>query len=93
MAKALPGKHHRVTATEAAKNFGALVDRVREQRAVYIVERAGQAVAQIAPVASTRVTVEDLRRLLHENGPVDEEYARAVRAGVKALNIPERPRR
>ena len=93
MKKTPTRKHRRVTATEAAKNFGALVDRVREQRAVYVIERAGQAVAQIAPVASTRVTVEDLRRLLRENGPVDEEYARAVREGVKALNIPERPRR
>jgi len=31
-----------VSASEAAKNFGALVDRVREERAEYIIERAGR---------------------------------------------------
>lgn len=93
MSKIPTRRHRRVSATEAAKNFGALVDRVREQRAVYVVERAGQAVAQVTPVASARVTVDDLRRLLQENGTVDQEYARAVREGVQALNVPERPRR
>jgi hypothetical protein len=30
-----------VSATDAAKNFGRLVNRVREERATYIVERGG----------------------------------------------------
>ena len=39
-----------VPATEAAKNFGRLVDRVREERAVVVVERGGIPVARIVPV-------------------------------------------
>ena len=38
-----------VTATEAAKNFGSIIDRVREDRAVYVVERGGTPVAEIGP--------------------------------------------
>jgi hypothetical protein len=49
-----------VPATEAAKGFGALVDRVRETGAVYQVESRGQLVAQIGP-ARRRTTLADLR--------------------------------
>jgi antitoxin (DNA-binding transcriptional repressor) of toxin-antitoxin stability system len=49
-----------VPATEAAKGFGALVDRVRETGAVYQVESRGQVVAQIGP-ARRRATLGDLR--------------------------------
>jgi hypothetical protein len=83
----------RVTATEAAKNFGTLVDRVREERAFYVVERGGQEVAEIGPVSTKRCTVADLSRLLKELGPVDDEFARDVRDGVAAFNLPEPSRR
>ena len=36
-----------IAATDAAKNFGHLVDRVRETRATYVIERHGRPVAQI----------------------------------------------
>ena len=38
-----------VSATEAAKNFGRLIDRVRETRATYVVERGGTPVATVSP--------------------------------------------
>ena len=50
-----------VTATDAAKNFGAIVDRVREDRAVYVVERGGTPVAQIGPVQHRTFTRSRLR--------------------------------
>lgn len=51
-----------VGATEAAKGFGSLIDRVRESRQVYQVESRGQIVAEISPPRAT-FTVGDLRAL------------------------------
>lgn len=80
-----------ISATDAAKTFGRLVDRVREERATFIVERGGVPVAQIGPVAS-RCTLGDLAELLRTVGPVDEEYLRAVEAGIRRANKPAVPR-
>lgn len=82
----------RVTATEAAKNFGTLVNRVREERAVYVVERGGQAVAEITPVKTRRCTVADLAGVVKELGPFDKAFAQDVRDGIAAFNVPEQPR-
>lgn len=81
-----------ISATEAAKTFGRLVDRVREERAVYIVERGGVPVAQIAPVAGPRCTLRDLADLLRTAGRVDEAYLKAVETGVRRANKPVVPR-
>jgi antitoxin (DNA-binding transcriptional repressor) of toxin-antitoxin stability system len=81
-----------ISATEAAKTFGRLVDRVREERAIYIVERGGKPVAQIGPVSEGRCTLADFVELLRTLGPVDEEYLRAVEAGVRRGNKPAVPR-
>jgi prevent-host-death family protein len=51
----------RVSATEAAKNFGWLVDRVREEQATYVVERGGTPVARIAPVERPSFTMGDFK--------------------------------
>jgi prevent-host-death family protein len=76
-----------VTASEAAKNFGALVGRVREERADYVVERAGTPVARISPVARTDVTVADLVDVLRGPDRLDEDYLREVEKGVAFLNV------
>ncbi len=81
-----------ISATEAAKTFGRLVDRVREERAVYIVERGGVPVAQIAPVAGPRCTLGDLAAVLRTAGRLDEKYLQAVEAGVRTANKPIVPR-
>lgn len=77
-------------ATEAAKNFGALIDRVRESGATYQVESRGQVVAQIGP-ARRRCTLGDLQALLARGprAPADlidaiEEGRREARAGAAA---------
>ena len=62
-----------VTATEAAKNFGTIVDRVREERAVYVVERSGKPVAQIGPVETKVFTLRDLADLLASTPKAVEE--------------------
>jgi antitoxin (DNA-binding transcriptional repressor) of toxin-antitoxin stability system len=77
-----------VSATDAAKNFGRLVDRVREERATYIVERGGTPVAQIGPVEERVCTVADFKALIAEAPRVDEEYLEAVEAAAARHNRP-----
>ena len=89
-----PSARRRVAATEAAKNFGRLVDAVRETRTDVIVERGGVAVARIAPVLERTCTGGDLVDLLRSLSKPDEALRRAVAAGRKRLNaraIPKNP--
>ena len=53
-----------VSATEAAKNFGEVLARVREERAVYVVERRGKPVAEIRPVEESIFTGADFVELV-----------------------------
>jgi antitoxin (DNA-binding transcriptional repressor) of toxin-antitoxin stability system len=75
-----------VTASDAAKNFGALVEQVREARETYVVERAGVPVVQITPVAGSHPTVADLVDCLRRSGRLDERYLAEVERGVAFLN-------
>ncbi|HJN44087.1 MAG: hypothetical protein CL477_16130 [Acidobacteria bacterium] len=79
-----------VTATYAAKNFGALVDRVREEGATYVVERGGAPVAEIRP-AQRPFTGRDLLALIESGPRADEEYLRAVEEGIALMNRDEEP--
>ena len=81
-----------VSATEAAKNFGSIVDRVREDRAVYVVRRAGKPVAQIGPVDVQPFTLTDLAELLDSAPGADEEYLQMVETGIRLLNHPAVPK-
>lgn len=81
----------RISATEAAKSFGRLVDRVREGRATYIIERGGKAVAQIGPVERRAFTLRDFAALLGRLPRVDPEYLTAVEDGVARHNTPRVP--
>jgi prevent-host-death family protein len=83
------GKGRRtVSATEAAKNFGRLVDRVREEEATYLVERGGTPVARISPVSRQVATIGDLKALLWARTGADEAYLRAVEDAVERHNQP-----
>jgi hypothetical protein len=77
-----------VTASEAAKNFGALVERVREARATYVVERSGVPVVEIAPVVWVRPTVADLVGWVRMPERLDEGYLAEVERGIAFLNEP-----
>jgi hypothetical protein len=80
-----------ISASAAAKGFGALIDRVRTERAVYVVERGGAPVAQIAPVPAPQCTVADLVQLWRSHTPAEEPYLAAVEAGVAFFNTPTVP--
>ena len=83
-----------VTATEAAKNFGSIIDRVREDRAVYVVERGGTPVAEIGPTKARTFTVRDFVEIVRSGSipSPGEEYLKAVEEGVAFWNRPEIPK-
>lgn len=86
------GPRARVSATEAAKNFGRLVDRVREERVTYVVERGGTAVARIAPIDRISFTIGDFKALFTSPPRADEPYLKAVDEAAARHNR-RRPRR
>ena len=75
-----------VPATEAAKGFGALVDRVRETGAVYQVESRGQVVAQIGP-ARRRTTRADLRDFVSRGPRAPSELLDAIEEARAASRV------
>jgi antitoxin (DNA-binding transcriptional repressor) of toxin-antitoxin stability system len=81
----------RVTATDAAKNFGRLMDRVRDERATFIIERSGKPVAQIGPLDAPQSTMADFVALIRNGPRLPEEYLRAVEKAVKRHNRPRVP--
>lgn len=85
------GRERTVSASEAAKNFGALVDRVRSERAVYVVERAGTPVVRIEPAETVRCTLGDLAGWLRSREPLDARYLDEVERVVAAFNEPAVP--
>ena len=79
----------RVVAEEAvAGNLCSIVDRVLEDRAVYVVERGGTPVAEIRPVNAKTVTVRDFVDLVRSGSipTAGEEYLNAVEEGVAFWN-------
>ncbi len=83
-----------VSATEAAKKFGEVLARVREERAVYVVERRGKPVARISPVEDRVFTEADFVELARATADpsAGPEYARAVEEGIAFLNRAEVPK-
>jgi prevent-host-death family protein len=80
-----------VSATEAAKNFGRIVDLVREGQVEYVVERAGVPVAKIAPATERSFCARDLVALLRDVAAPDPAFGRAVETGRARLNRPAVP--
>ena len=64
------------------------MNRVREERAIYVIERGGEPVAQIGPVDRKRSTMADFKAWIRTAPHVDEEYLRGVEAGARRLNKP-----
>ena len=82
-----------VAATDAAKNFGRLVDRVREEGATYVIERHGRPVAQIGPVEMDEPkTLRNLIDAIQAAPTLDEEVLRYIEEGIAIYNKPEVPR-
>jgi prevent-host-death family protein len=66
----------RVTATEAARRFSDLLNRVRYGRETFVVMRGGEEVAQIAPAQpAPQVTLRELIERLRQVPPPDPGFA------------------
>src|SRR5262245_15431744 len=81
-------REDRISATDASKNFGRLVDRVREERADYVIERSGQPVARIGPIDAPHGTLADLKALVAAASFAGDDYASAVERAVRRHNKP-----
>lgn len=67
-----------ISAAEAARMFPDMIERVRSQGEVFVVEQAGEPICRIAPVAPARLTVRDLVQLLETAPRPDDAYCDAV---------------
>lgn len=84
---------HRITATEAARDFSNLLSRVRHAGESFLVIRNGEAVCRIEPVTpAANATVADLLQVLEDFGPVDAGFARDVaQAQKRQPKLPRSP--
>lgn len=80
-----------MSATDAAKNFGELVDQVRESGTPYIVERQGRAMVALTPVFESRCTLRELAAWLESRRALPDEYQAAVADGLADANRPQVP--
>jgi antitoxin (DNA-binding transcriptional repressor) of toxin-antitoxin stability system len=80
----------RITATEAARNFSDLLNRVEYKGESFEITRGKQVVAQIVPTERKKFTVGDMKDLLDRLPPLDkddaaewEEQLKEIRASAK----------
>jgi antitoxin (DNA-binding transcriptional repressor) of toxin-antitoxin stability system len=64
----------RISATEAARNFSDLVNRVLYRSEQFVIERGGQPVCRIVPAGTPKFTVSDMVELLKTIPKPDAEY-------------------
>jgi len=72
-----------VSATEAARTFSELLNRVRYRGESFVVERAGESVCRIAPASAPPRTLADLVRVLKDTARPDPDYLATVTHAVK----------
>lgn len=86
------GPPRRVSATDAARNFSELLNRVKYRGESFIIERSGEPIGELRPAAPTKFTGADLATLLRSLPPVDEEYLDVVEALTRSTStLPDSP--
>ena len=82
----------RLTATEAARGFSELLNRVRYRGERFIIERGGVPIGELRPTAPVPFTGPDLLALLRSLPPVDDGFFDDVeRAAAEQSGLPESP--
>lgn len=82
----------RVSASEAARGFSELLNRILYRGEVFVVTRGGRPICELRPVASTLFTGADLVTLLRSLPEVDDEYLTAVEEAAREQPLlPESP--
>ncbi len=67
-----------ISADEAAQTFPDVLERVRSNREVFVIECAGEPVCQITPITTKQFTLGDLVRLLESTPRLDDDYLNDV---------------
>ncbi|MBZ5592917.1 MAG: type II toxin-antitoxin system prevent-host-death family antitoxin [Acidobacteriia bacterium] len=82
----------RISATEAARSFSDLLNRVRYRGEQFVVERGGEPMCRIVPAGPAKFTLADLARLLETAPQPDAGYWNAVRKGIRRQGkLPKSP--
>lgn len=72
---------HRISATELARSLGDVLARVRYRGDTFVVERNGDAVARVTPVAEgSPTTLREAFAVWRAAGPPDADFAAALEA-------------
>ncbi len=80
----------KISATELARNLGDVLGRVRYRRDVFVIERNGEPVARLAPLAaSSGVSLAEALGAWREAGPADASFA----DDLERVNAADRPPR
>jgi antitoxin (DNA-binding transcriptional repressor) of toxin-antitoxin stability system len=67
-----------ISATEAARSFSELMNRVRYRGESFVVERGGKPICEILPARPPKFSGAELARLLRSLPSPDDEYLRIV---------------
>ena len=82
----------KVSATDAARNFSEILNRVLYRGETFLIERAGEPICEIRPARPIRFTGRDLVALLRSLPPVDEDYLDTVEEVTRSQpRLPESP--
>jgi prevent-host-death family protein len=82
----------RISATEAARSFSDLLNRVRYRGEHFVVERGGEPICRIVPAGSTRFTLADLAHLLETAPKPDTGYGKVVKKAIRSQGkLPKSP--
>ena len=68
----------RISATEAARSFSELMNRVRYRGESFVVERGGKVICEILPAKPAKCSGAELASLLRSLPPPDDEYLTIV---------------
>jgi antitoxin (DNA-binding transcriptional repressor) of toxin-antitoxin stability system len=81
-----------LSATEAARNFSEILNRVKYRGESFILVRGGVTVAELRPATPIRFKGTDLAALLRSLPPIDEEFLRTVEDVARSQPVlPESP--
>jgi len=72
-----------ISATDAARRFSEVVNRVRYRNETFIVKRGGEPVCEIVPVCTAAFTGRELVELLRSLPHPDKDYLDAVEQHVR----------
>lgn len=78
----------RMTATDAARSFSELLNRVADGEEIEVT-RSGAPVAVISPPRSRLISAERFRALIASAPPPDEAFAEDVRAARESVGPPD----